>query len=101
MGSTVERLTSAQDHGAEPAGRVAILLATKNGANHLEEQLSSYLAQTLENWCLHVSDDGSSDETIEIIKRFAATHGRVQTIHEGPHRGHAQNFLSLAQNSSI
>jgi glycosyltransferase involved in cell wall biosynthesis len=101
MGSTVQRPTLAQDNRTAASPHVAILLATKNGANHLEEQLSSYLAQTLGNWSLHVSDDGSSDDTLEIINRFAATHGRVQTICQGPRRGHAQNFLSLAQNSSI
>jgi glycosyltransferase involved in cell wall biosynthesis len=80
---------------------VALLLATKNGARYLDEQLCSYIAQTFENWSLHVSDDGSSDDTIDVIKRFATTSGRVRTLCEGPHLGHAQNFLSLARNSSI
>ena len=101
MGTPIQHLTPARDNAAAASPHIAVLLATKKGANHLEEQLRSYIAQTFENWSLHVSDDGSSDDTIDIIKRFAAANGRLQTLREGPHLGHAQNFLSLAQNNSI
>ncbi|WP_247391857.1 MULTISPECIES: glycosyltransferase [unclassified Bradyrhizobium] len=50
---------------------VVILLATKNGAAFLEEQLDSYRTQTCRNWELLVSDDASRDDTINIIERFA------------------------------
>jgi glycosyltransferase involved in cell wall biosynthesis len=101
MGTPIQSLAEASDNVAVASPHIAVLLATKNGANHLEEQLRSYVAQTFENWSLHVSDDGSSDDTIDVIKRFASASGRVRTLCEGPHLGHAQNFLSLAQNSSI
>jgi glycosyltransferase involved in cell wall biosynthesis len=101
MGTPIHSLAPASDNVAVASPHIAVLLATKNGANHLEEQLDSYVAQTFENWSLHVSDDGSSDDTIDIVKRFASANGRVQTLCDGPRLGHAQNFLSLARNSSI
>jgi glycosyltransferase involved in cell wall biosynthesis len=77
------------------------LLATKNGARYLKDQLFSYVEQTVDQWSLHVSDDGSTDGTIEIIKEFAASHDRVKSIRQGPQQGYIRNFLSLAQDRSI
>ncbi|NDW33036.1 glycosyltransferase [Salipiger sp. PrR007] len=82
-----------------PSGqtRITILLATWNGAAHLQEQLESYRAQTHETWDLWVSDDGSSDGTPAILEAFRAAESprREVRIVAGPRRGHAANFLSL------
>ncbi len=80
-----------------PSPRVTIALCTRNGAEHLAEQLASYVAQSHTAWDLWVSDDGSVDATLDIIADFAATHGREHTIRviEGPRTGVAMNFLSL------
>lgn len=77
--------------------RVTILLATWNGAAHLQEQLDSYRAQTHDAWDLWVSDDGSGDATRQILEAFRAAEAprRAVRIVEGPRRGHAANFLSL------
>jgi glycosyltransferase involved in cell wall biosynthesis len=48
--------------------QVAILMCTFNGERFLTAQLESILAQTHKNWVLWVSDDGSSDQTLEILK---------------------------------
>ncbi|MFI8741444.1 glycosyltransferase family 2 protein [Stutzerimonas sp. R75] len=89
-----------------PAGEaglhVAILLTTYNGARFLDEQLSSIAQQTHRQWTLYISDDGSSDSTLVIIKRFQQRLGsdRVRLLH-GPRIGFAQNFLSLVRNPEI
>ena len=51
---------------------IDICLATFNGAKWIVEFLDSLVAQTHSNWRLVVSDDGSSDETIDIIKNYFA-----------------------------
>ena len=51
--------------------RVSVALATFNGARYLAEQLQSLEEQTLKPWELVVSDDSSSDDTIDIVERFA------------------------------
>jgi hypothetical protein len=47
-----------------------ILMATYNGAAYLEDQLDSILGQTYRRWLLIVRDDGSTDDTVEILQRY-------------------------------
>lgn len=81
---------------------VAILMGTYNGAKYLAAQLDSLKAQVHDNWRLIVSDDGSSDETLDILKKYQSVWGaeRVE-IRQGPKTGFAQNFLSMACDPSI
>lgn len=81
---------------------VAILLTTYNGSKYLKEQLQSIVRQTHAHWILYVSDDGSSDDTLQIIKSYQAILGseRVRLL-TGPKCGFAQNFLSLIRNPQI
>ena len=51
---------------------VEILLSTFNGGVYLEEQLKSFEKQTFQDWRLIVRDDGSDDNSIEVIESFAA-----------------------------
>jgi glycosyltransferase involved in cell wall biosynthesis len=78
------------------SGSVAILLCTYNGARFLPLQLASFEAQTVEDWRLFVSDDGSTDDTLAVLEAFQEKHGpeRVQ-IRRGPGRGFVANFMSL------
>ena len=55
-----------------PEQRVAILLSTFNGARFLHAQLESLLQQTHEHWVLYWRDDGSSDQTVDVMAEFAA-----------------------------
>ena len=89
------------DSDSPSANCIAILLGTRNGARYLEQQLQSYVHQTHANWRLYVSDDGSSDETLTIIEHFKAAVRQPVEIFEGPRRGFAANYLSLARNSTI
>jgi glycosyltransferase involved in cell wall biosynthesis len=76
---------------------VAILLCTYNGARFLAEQLDSLEAQTHQNWVVIASDDGSTDQTLEILQQYRAKwpSGKL-SIRSGPQKGFCQNFLSLA-----
>jgi glycosyltransferase involved in cell wall biosynthesis len=79
------------------ASKVVILLATFNGASYIAEQLASFAAQSYENWELLVSDDGSSDSTVEIIREFAINRRQRIKLVEGPRQGFWQNFLFLTR----
>ena len=81
---------------------VAILLATFNGEKFLAEQLDSLQAQSVKNWRLYVSDDGSTDSTVDIIKRYQEAWGSDKLHYRlGPQKGFAQNFLGLACDPEI
>jgi len=79
-----------------PSHHVVILLATYQGGNHLQAQLDSIATQKHADWSLIISDDGSTDDTLEIIKNFSSTQpaGRVKLV-GGPRAGATANFLSL------
>ncbi len=77
-------------------------MATFNGEGYIREQLDSIVRQSHRHWVLHVSDDGSSDATLDIIREYAQgpLEGRVH-IYQGPRQGFAQNFLSLLRRSEV
>ncbi|APB98152.1 glycosyltransferase family 2 protein [Polynucleobacter asymbioticus] len=81
---------------------VAILMCTYNGQAFLDAQLQSIAHQTHSNWSLWISDDGSSDQTIALIKAFSQQIGehRVHLL-DGPKMGFAQNFISLLGRAQI
>lgn len=81
---------------------VAILMCSYNGASFLSEQLESFQRQTHLNWAVYVSDDGSEDQTLEILRATGNKWdaGRLQVL-KGPRRGFVGNFLSLTCQASI
>lgn len=84
--------------GGTSGARVAILLSTYNGAAFLQAQLGSLLAQTHENWVLHWRDDGSTDDTVRIMRAFAAKAGAercMESPSSGLHLGASPSFLRL------
>lgn len=66
---------------------VTIVMCTYNGARWLPAQLASFAAQDHQNWSLVVSDDGSSDDTCDILRAFAKEH--PVTLYETPRRSEA------------
>lgn len=81
---------------AESRDAVCILLALHQGADYLQEQLDSYAHQTHKNWRLIASDDGSTDGTGFIFRRFIKSQpGKQITLRKGPCAGFVRNFLSL------
>ena len=46
------------------------MLATYNGERFIEQQIESILKQTYTNFHLAIQDDGSTDATLDIIKKY-------------------------------
>lgn len=80
---------------------VAVLMCTYNGAQFLPQQLESLASQSVTNWSLWVSDDGSFDNTREIVNNFSARSTQVVTWIDGPKEGFCKNFLSLLARKEI
>jgi len=51
-------------------GNISILLSTYNGKSYLKEQLDSLYTQTYSDIEIIARDDGSSDNSIEILKSY-------------------------------
>lgn len=76
-------------------------MTTFNGEDFLSEQLESIKKQTRNNWLLWISDDGSSDNTLDIIHKFREQNKDKVFVLSGPRKGSDENFWSLIKNSSI
>jgi glycosyltransferase involved in cell wall biosynthesis len=50
--------------------KVDIIISILNGAEYIEESINSILNQTYTNWELYLIDNGSTDNTIEILKKY-------------------------------
>jgi len=81
---------------------VAVLMAVRDGERYLAQQLSSLACQRSVRIDLWISDDGSSDASVKIIREVAQTWtpGRVQLV-DGPRSGFAENFRSLIVRADI
>jgi glycosyltransferase involved in cell wall biosynthesis len=55
---------------SEGSPLVSVCVPTYNGARHVVEAVASVLAQTHEHLELLVRDDGSDDETVELVRSF-------------------------------
>jgi len=79
------------------APRVAILLSTYNGAQHVTGQLASLRGQTLPGWRLYWRDDGSSDATPALMRAFIDElgAGRVVVLPGEGRVGATESFLRL------
>lgn len=75
-------------------------MATYNGARFLDEQMMSLAAQEAADTDIFVSDDGSSDETLELIARWKKqlSCGTIE-LRQGPGQGFAENFRSLIRDA--
>jgi glycosyltransferase involved in cell wall biosynthesis len=77
-------------------------MGTFRGEKYLARQLLSLEAQTHENWKVWVSDDGSDDGTLDIVKSFQVKWGADRlTLLTGPRRGFCLNYLFLVCHPAI
>lgn len=67
--------------------RVTVLLPTYQSEEYLRETLESIFAQTLQDFELLIVDDGSTDDTLDIVRSFEDA--RIKVI-QGPKKGLAQ-----------
>jgi glycosyltransferase involved in cell wall biosynthesis len=66
---------------------VTVLLPVYNGEAYLREAIESILSQSYADFELLVIDDGSTDQTPEILAHYAAVDPRVRVLQHYPNRG--------------
>ena len=77
--------------------KISVAMATYNGQKYINEQISSILQNLSENDELVISDDGSNDNTLNIIKSFEDK--RIKLI-QGPKKGIKKNFENAIRNTT-
>jgi rhamnosyltransferase len=81
--------------------KVAVLLATYNGENNIIEQLISIANQKNVDVKLIISDDGSSDRTIDLVKNSSLNNISVSILPSRTMGSAATNFFRLVSDSDI
>lgn len=77
---------------------LAILLATYNSAKYLEPQIESLLNQTYKEFTIYVRDDGSTDNTIEILQGYATSYPNIVLLEDATHaRGAMYSFMWMLE----
>lgn len=76
---------------------ISICMATCNGAEFLQEQIDSIMNQTYQDFVLYISDDKSTDSTLDIILKYKDQFpSKIQLLEREVASGSAKaNFLSL------
>lgn len=72
---------------------VSIITPSFNSSKFIQQTIDSILAQTYTNWELLITDDCSSDDSREIVLRYAANDSRIKllTLKENSGAGAARN----------
>ena len=70
---------------------ISVCMATYNGEKYIKEQLSSILNQLSEKDEIIISDDSSTDKTVEIIESFQDK--RIKILKNNTRAGKIQSFL--------
>lgn len=73
-----------------------ILMASYNGEKYIGQQIESIIKQTYKNWSMVIRDDGSNDNTVNIIKGYCETDSRISLLQNNTDRhGAYLNFFTL------
>ena len=74
---------------------IAILLSTYNGGKYLEDQLCSLVSQSAEKFHIYIRDDGSNDNTKEIILKFIQRYKNCTLLESNNNLGAANSFMEM------
>ncbi len=77
--------------------RISVCLATYNGEAYISEQITSILKQLKSDDELIISDDSSTDDTINIIQSFSDE--RIKIFQNRGQKGVTHNFENALKNS--
>ncbi len=70
---------------------VSVAMTSYNGEHYIAQQVESILIQLRPQDELIISDDGSTDKTMEILRGYAQKDSRIHLI-QGPKQGVMKNF---------
>ena len=78
--------------------KISVCMATYNVEKYIKEQLDSILCQIVENDEVIISDDSSTDNTVEIIKAFSDN--RIKIYKNTKVKGYTKNFENALEKAN-
>ena len=77
---------------------VSIIMPCYNAERYVAQSIESVLAQTYQNWELLITDDGSTDKSVEIVSKYCTTDDRINILVPDEHQGIARTRnMSIAR----
>lgn len=76
---------------------ISVMLSSYNGEKYIREQIESILNQKNVNLWLYIRDDGSTDDTKNIISYYCNRYKNI-TLYEGENIGYVNSFMWLVNN---
>ena len=79
--------------------KIAILMSTYNGGEYLSKQIESIKEQTNTDWHLYIRDDGSTDDTLSILKKISDNDEKITFVNKDNIKnvGVIRSFMSLLE----
>ena len=75
--------------------KVSVVMPVYNAEDYLEESIKGILNQSLKDFELICVDDGSADNSLEILNKFAAKDKRIQVYHQENRGGGAARNVAI------
>lgn len=69
---------------------VSIIMPCYNAERYIAQSIESVLAQTYQNWELLITDDCSTDKSVEIISKYSKNDDRISVMVPDEHQGIAR-----------
>jgi glycosyltransferase involved in cell wall biosynthesis len=88
---TAYQLMNPKENTTQP-DLVSVVMCTYNGALYVAEQLESILQQTHGHLEIIIADDASTDDTYQILKRYAVQDRRIILYQREKNAGYNTNF---------
>lgn len=66
---------------------VTIAIPIYNGERYLRDAIQSVINQTYQDWVLYLVNDGSTDNSLSIMREFAARDSRIKIIDDAQNKG--------------
>ena len=74
---------------------VSVIMATYNRSQYLDRSITSFINQTYKSCELIVVDDGSEDNTFQVVNEYVKSHNNIRYIK------HSHRKVSLSKNTGI
>lgn len=77
-----------------PPSSVALIMTTYNNGQFIAEAVQSVIDQTHQDWELVIWDDGSTDDTLEVLRKFDDPRIILLACH---HQGRSQSLIQASE----
>ena len=72
--------------------KISVVMSTYNQAKTLPEAIDSIIGQSFDDWELIIVNDGSTDNTADILHTYASKDNRIRILTNAEHKGFASSF---------